>query len=324
MTLIDAKVSLVATVKDAAGEVGEFLASVAAQTRPPDEIVICDGGSTDGTLDALRVADGVVLLEETGANIARGRNLAIRAATHDLIAVSDADCVLDPGWLEALLAALERGADVAMGASDPLTGSLFQDLAAAIAVPDRTELREERFMPSARSVAFRRAAFEAAGGYPEWLDIGEDMYVNHRWRELGVRMELVPEAVAFWRAREDLREHWHQYRRYAEGDALAHMHLRRHLLRFGVYGGLAAAVVFRNRRIRRLAVVAGAAYASTPVRRAFRRLPGARERAAAIAGIPALMAFTDAAKMAGYLGGLVQRVRRDDQGDRADRGAGPS
>ena len=79
--MTDAKVTLVATVKDAAGEVGEFLASVAAQTRPPDEVVICDGGSTDGTVDALRAADGVVLLEETGANIARGRNLAIRAAT---------------------------------------------------------------------------------------------------------------------------------------------------------------------------------------------------------------------------------------------------
>ncbi len=115
MTELNAKVTLVATVKDAAGEVGEFLASVAAQTRPPDEIVICDGGSTDGTVDVLRAADGVTLLEETGANIARGRNLAIRAATHDLIAVSDADCVLAPGWLEALLGALDRGADVAMG-----------------------------------------------------------------------------------------------------------------------------------------------------------------------------------------------------------------
>ena len=315
--MTDGKVTLIATVKDAAGEVGEFLASVAAQTRPPDEVVICDGGSTDGTLDVLLAADRVVLLEETGANIARGRNLAIRAATHDLIAVSDADCVLDPRWLEALLGALDRGADVAMGASEPLTRSLFQDLAAAIAVPDRSELREERFMPSARSVAFRRAVFDASGGYPEWLEIGEDMYVNHRWRELGVRMELVPEAVAFWRAREDLREHWRQYRRYAEGDALAHMHLLRHLLRFGVYGGLAAAAVTGSRRIRRAAVVAGAAYASKPLRRAFRRLPGAKDRATAVAGIPALMAFTDAAKMAGYLGGLVHRLRNT--GD----GAGP-
>ena len=45
------KVSLIATVKDAAAHVGAFLDSVAAQTRPPDEIVIvmaiADGGRLD-------------------------------------------------------------------------------------------------------------------------------------------------------------------------------------------------------------------------------------------------------------------------------------
>jgi glycosyltransferase involved in cell wall biosynthesis len=303
----DPKVSLIATVRNAGSEIGEFLASVAGQTRQPDEIVICDGGSTDGTLDALRRADGVTLVEEPGANIARGRNQAIRAATHDVIAVSDADCVLDPEWLGSLLGAIDRGTDVAMGTSAPLTRSLFQDLAAAIAVPDPSELREERFMPSARSVAFRRSVFEAVGGYPEWLDIGEDMYVNHRWRSLGVRMELVPEAVAHWRAREDLRGHWRQYVQYAEGDALTGMYPRRHALRFAVYGGLAAALLSRNRRAMTLAAAAGAAYASTPIRRALRRLPGARERAAAAVGVPALLAFTDAAKMAGYVRGLRRR-----------------
>ena len=302
----DVKVSLIATVKDAAGEIGEFLESVAAQARPPDEVVICDGGSIDGTAELLHAADGVVVLEEPGANIARGRNLAIRAATHDVIAVSDADCVLDPGWLAALLPAIERGADVAMGTSEALTRSLFQDLAAAIAVPDPSEIREERFLPSARSVAFRRTAFEAAGGYPEWLDIGEDMYVNHPWLEQGARMELVPEAVVRWRAREDLKGHWRQYRAYAEGDALAGMYPRRHLLRFAVYGGLAAAVASRNRRVMAAAAMAGVTYARRPLGRAFRRFPGTRRRAAAAVGVPALMAFTDAAKMTGYVRGLLR------------------
>jgi len=301
------KVSLVATVRDAATEIGEFLESIAAQTRPPDEVVICDGGSIDGTDEVLRRASGVVLLIEPGANIARGRNLAIRAATHDVIAASDADCVLDPGWLAALLAAIERGADVAMGSSEPLTRSLFQDLAAAVAVPDRSELREERFLPSARSVAFRRGAFEAAGGYPEWLDIGEYMYVNHRWVEQGVRMELVPEAVVRWRAREDLRGHWRQYRGYAEGDALSGMYPRRHALRFAVYGGLTAALATRSRRVMAAAAVAGLAYARKPLARAFRRLPGPGRKAAAAVGVPTLMAFTDAAKMTGYVRGLLRR-----------------
>ena len=299
------KVSLVATVRDAAREIPEFLASVAAQTRPPDEVVICDGGSVDGTVELLRGAEGVVLVEEPGATIARGRNLAVAAATHDAIAVSDADCVLAPDWLEHLVGAIARGADVAMGSYRALSRTFLQEVAAAIAVPDPRELREERFMPSARSVAFRREAFLAAGGYPEWLAIGEDMYLNHRWREAGARMELVPEAVAHWRGREGLAEHWRQYRAYAEGDARARMYPRRHALRFGVYTGLAAAVASRRQALLGLAALGGAAYAARPVSRAFRRMRTPGERAAALVAVPALMAFTDAAKMAGYVRGLI-------------------
>ena len=43
------KVSLISTVKDCADGVDAFLASLAAQTRAPDEVVIVDGGSSDGT-----------------------------------------------------------------------------------------------------------------------------------------------------------------------------------------------------------------------------------------------------------------------------------
>ena len=62
------KVSLISTVKDAGEHVGEFLAAIAAQTRVPDEIVIVDGGSTDGTLDVLRAAEDVTVIDEPGAH----------------------------------------------------------------------------------------------------------------------------------------------------------------------------------------------------------------------------------------------------------------
>jgi cellulose synthase/poly-beta-1,6-N-acetylglucosamine synthase-like glycosyltransferase len=165
-------------------------------------------------------------------------------------------------------------------------------------------------MPSARSVAFRKEAFEAAGGYPEWLAIGEDMYLNRRWRDLGVRMDLAREAVVYRRPRSGLESYWRQFSAYAAGDGEAGMYRERHLLRFAVYGGLGAALASRRRGLVGMAVVAGVAYAARPVRRAFRLFPPGPIRFAAAAAVPALMAVSDLAKMAGYLRGVARRRRQ--------------
>jgi glycosyltransferase involved in cell wall biosynthesis len=304
------KVSLVTTVLNAADHIGEFLDSVAAQTRPPDEVIVCDGGSTDGTLEVLERAPGITLIVEPGANIARGRNVAIAAAAHDVIALSDADCVLDPNWLERLLEPLEAGADVAMGFYRPITQGFLQECMAAVNLPDADEIDEATFMPSGRSVAFRRGAIEAAGGYPEWLDIGEDMYVDHRWRELGLDMRFAPGAVARWRLRPSLAATWTQYFRYARGDALASMYPERHALRFGVYSGALYAWTSRSKLLKLATAAAGAAYAVEPVRRAVKRLEDPAERAKAVLAVPALMGFIDTAKMGGYVAGLLRGRRR--------------
>jgi glycosyltransferase involved in cell wall biosynthesis len=303
------KISLVATVKDAGEHVPLFLESVRAQTRPPDEVVIVDGGSTDGTRDILRSATDITLIESPGANIAQGRNIAVRAAAHDVIAVSDADCVLGPDWLAHLERTLEQGADVAMGFYRPITRSFFEACAAAVSVRDEDEVDPDRFMPSSRSIAFRREHFERAGGYPEWLEIGEDMYLNHRLRELDARMQFVPRAVAYWRIRPTPAAMWRQYFRYAEGDGLAGMHPERHALRFGVYGLVAAALWGRRRGALALLGAAGALYARRPLVRAFRLLPARpHERAAALVAVPALMALADVARMTGYITGLRRRA----------------
>jgi len=302
------KVSLIATVKDAGPFIGEFLASVAAQTRQPDEIVIVDGGSTDGTVETLRNAEGVTLIEEPGANISRGRARAIASATHDVIAVSDADCVLDPDWLARLAELIEEGADVAMGFYLPIAEDFFQACSAAVHLPDPRELDEATFMPSSRSLAFKRQAYESAGGYPEWLEIGEDMFLDHRWREMGMDMRLDPEAVVRWRVRPTVSATWRQYFGYARGDAIARMWPKRHAIRFATYGTAVVLSTFWLGRI--LLVIGAAAYALRPIRRSFALMGGAPLRqAGAVAGVPAMMAFTDVAKMAGYVSGAVERRR---------------
>ncbi len=304
------KVTLISTVLNGADHVEGFLASVAGQTRPPDEFIVVDGGSRDGTAELLEAAEGVLVVVEPGANIARGRNVAIAAASHDVIAVTDADCVVEPTWLEELLRPIEDGADVSMGFYLPMTEDAFQECLAAVNLPvDADEVDGDTFMPSARSVAYRRDAIEAVGGYPEWLPIGEDMWVSHRWRERGLDMRFAPDAVVRWRLRETPAATWTQYFRYARGDAQAGMFPERHALRFGVYVGLLAALSSRRRLPKLLALAGAIAYARGPARRAWRRVGDPRRRVAVTAAIPALMAWLDLAKMAGYAAGIADRLR---------------
>src|SRR5512137_1597456 len=107
------KVSLILTVLNEGESIRGVLDSLAAQTRPPDEVVIADGGSRDGTVAILReyAAAGRLplrVIETPGANISQGRNAAIRLTTGEVIAATDAGVRCAPDWLEKLTAAFDR------------------------------------------------------------------------------------------------------------------------------------------------------------------------------------------------------------------------
>ena len=77
-------VSIIATVRNERSSLDGFLSAIFRQTRQPDEIVIADGGSTDGTLEHLeRIAAAdtrFTVLSAPGSTISRGRNIAIERA----------------------------------------------------------------------------------------------------------------------------------------------------------------------------------------------------------------------------------------------------
>ena len=89
------------------------------------------------------------------------------------------------------------------------------------------------------------------------------------------------------------------------------MYPERHALRFAVYGGLAAALVSRRTWPKAArARVAPSHTRARPVTRARARLTDPRDRAMATVVVPALLAFTDVAKMWGYALGLADRLTR--------------
>lgn len=232
------RISVVSTVLNETGSLPRLLESLAAQTRPPDEVVVCDGGSTDGTLPLLEAESrlSLRLVRRPGANISQGRNAAIEAATGEVIAVTDAGVRLSPQWLEKLVAPFEdAGTQTVAGFFRPDPRTVFETAMGATVLPELREINPARFLPSSRSVAFRKSAWAAAGGYPEWLDYCEDLILDFRLRDLYGPFVFAPEALVHFRPRPNLRAFFVQYYRYARGDGKAALWRKRHAIRYLTY-----------------------------------------------------------------------------------------
>jgi glycosyltransferase involved in cell wall biosynthesis len=96
-------VSVVIPVRNDAPMLRRALAALAAQTRPADEIVIVDNGSTDDSA-AIAAAAGASVVTEPIAGIPRASAAGYDAATGDVIARIDADTVVPADWIERLVA----------------------------------------------------------------------------------------------------------------------------------------------------------------------------------------------------------------------------
>jgi glycosyltransferase involved in cell wall biosynthesis len=334
------RISLILTVMNEADSLPHLLDSISAQTHAPDEIVIVDGGSTDATLDVLHATARRLplnIISQPGANISQGRNAAIRASTGDVICSTDAGVRLDARWVEEITNPLtdngrrttENGSqsssvprpamrssvvDVVSGFFLPDPHGVFETALAATTLPALADIRPDGFLPSSRSIAFRKTAWEKVSGYPEWLDYCEDLIFDFALRDAGYRFAFAPSAIAHFRPRPTLRAFFKQYYQYARGDGKANLWFKRHLLRYVTYLVALPLVIGLTAAAPLLALpvwLTGAALMFfTPYKRLAPMLSGFSPigKLCAILWVPLIRVTGDAAKMIGYPAGMWWRL----------------
>jgi glycosyltransferase involved in cell wall biosynthesis len=182
-------VSVVVPVRDGERLLGAALESIAAQTRPPEEVVVVDDGSKDGSA-ALAAAHGARVERQAPAGQAAARNRGIALARGDTIAFLDADDLWPPDALERQAAAL---------AARPEADLVFGRV---------RELREDggdapSLGPPQPGMLFgamlaRRGVFDRVGPLATQWRVGELMEWLLRAREAGVR-EVATEHVVLHR-----------------------------------------------------------------------------------------------------------------------------
>jgi len=217
---------MVMTTFNEARNIGALIHDVLAQTRRPDELIVVDGGSTDGTVSVIHEAlegfelehDVVRVISVPGANVPEGRNIGIREAKYECICVTDAGCRLEKDWCEHITAPiLDGGAGMVGGFYFPVARTRFQRVLAAVTTAKKPR---RAFLPSSRSIAFTKTLWESVGGYPEWLRWGEDTLFNELCVATGAPYVVAPEAVVHWEVRPDLRATTKQFFNYARGDGI--------------------------------------------------------------------------------------------------------
>jgi GT2 family glycosyltransferase len=205
--------------------------------------------------------------------------------------------------------------DVVSGFFRAAPRSAFEQALGATTLPAEADVQPERFLPSSRSIAFRRAAWAAVGGYPEWLDYCEDLVFDLALRDAGSRFVWQPRAVAYFRPRPTLRAFFRQYYYYARGDGKADLWRTRHAIRYATYAVLLPALIAAVRHhpaAAPLALLLGSAYLRRPYQRLWEGTAGQplHRRLAALPWPPLIRVTGDVAKLLGYPVGVAWRLRR--------------
>lgn len=230
-------ISVVVTTKDAARHLGDLLGDLERLDWPHDrlELVLIDAHSTDGTWETIqafaRGAPFRVVARQRPGYIGAGRNEGFRAAQGDFVAVTDADMRVPPDWVRQLWAGMGEGVGVVGGPNETHATNVTSRCIAAIpthgpsvgAVPVwgrnrwRQDYETERDVYGAvtRNSLFRKAAFEAAGGFDESLRVTEDPELNHRILRAGYRIRYRRAAAVRHVHRDSLASYFRQQRLYA-------------------------------------------------------------------------------------------------------------
>ena len=246
------KVSVVVPVRDEEASIRELLDSLLAQTRPPDEIVIADGGSIDATPqiieDYIRQGAPVRLIRAGPALPGRGRNLGAAQASFEWLAFTDAGIRLANNWLAALVAKAEANVsvDVVYGSWEPVTDSFFKQCAAIAYVPPPALHDGELVRPrSIASALLRREAWRAVNGFPEDLRSAEDLVFMDRLASAGYKSVFEPHAQVYWDLRPTL---WSTCKRF--------LLYSRNNIRAGLFRQWQATILFRYGVLAVLLIVA--------------------------------------------------------------------
>jgi len=209
-------ISVVVCTKNEEARLDDCLRSVAANA--PAEVIVVDGGSTDRTLEiAARYTDRII--SSAKSNLTLDRQRGIDAASHELIAMIDADHRLAPGDLDGLYADLERyDLDIVQSQLASFQNHGFWDAAEEQSWDLTHNIPGEKKMIGTAPAIFRRRVFERVrfdDKITSAIDDTDFMYRLSKFPELKIGIGTTRIAQLHF---SDFSTYWRKFRWYGRGD----------------------------------------------------------------------------------------------------------
>lgn len=232
------RISVVICAHNAERTLGACLDALRALRYPNHEVIVVDDGSTDATAAIARRHPWARAIAHENRGLSAARNTGIAAATGELVAFTDSDCVVDPDWLTYLAWSFADPGVAAVGGPN-LPPAEEERTAACVAAapggPTHVLLDDDtaEHIPGC-NMAFRRAALARIEGFdPLFRAAGDDVDVCWRLQDAGLRIGFSPAAMVWHFRRNTVRAYLAQQRGYGAAEALL---ARKHPYRFNLLG----------------------------------------------------------------------------------------
>jgi glycosyltransferase involved in cell wall biosynthesis len=184
--------AVIMPVRNLAAFVATAIESVLADAPPGTDLVVVDGGSTDGSAAIAAGFAGVRVLTQSGHGLAAARNQGLRAVEADVVGFCDADDRWAAGALAVRLAHLECRPDC-----DAVIGQVVGEALAGERPTPQQAARLGQPLPGFTPSALlaRRHVFQRVGGFDETLTIGADADWFVRLQQTELSLAVLPVVV---------------------------------------------------------------------------------------------------------------------------------